>query len=487
MFQELVQSAYIILTAVKVGFKMDPEAISLATDHSMITIPLYEIIRKELIQLGKELISTERSTPNANVPIDKLKVFLGIDVHMEKRFGPCPDIDEGSCDFTYESLSSLSRHELKGLKDMIDRLQILLSSSMFYEDFNVAFTELSKLSYRTFLDRYSDFSISRFAIPRGRILLAMYKSTIDWRFFKSKDDYYKFIKFVFVWLFETKNTISKILKPSHKPESDTRFYLNSNHHFIDYLKDVSREFSILLIRYQALRAMAQSLYPVDLRSFCDNLYLVTIKDQHHLTLLKANQNFGEYYRLRTVFFELLLGGVWKFKKNGWVIPATEATIFGDVNVRAMDVSIKDLSNFGFQSTPNRQEVSYWKFHFRIVGPESKRQIQDKKKFIAYLEETQTKWRNIRDRRRNQGTLPKRKTITEPLNATILCFPISTLYAIDSYPLTQKDIFLNDDDYEVCSNIVEKIYHHCMNSMQNIRDICADDLLKFRDRFFLVSG
>lgn len=459
-FQGIVKGAYIMMTAIQVGYKIDFNMICSA-------------IRDEKAEVSSLLQIENIIDPKIFFRDGVSNVFFNLDVYMYKKFGNCPDIDERSLDFTYESLCKLSSQELSGLKSLIDRLQIMICSSMFYQDFEEAFLRLSKLACGAFLDRSSNFDISRFGTPRGRVLLAMYRATTESTFFQDKAVYNKFIKLVLVWLFNTINLISKILKPSHKLKDESRYYLDSPMKTNTYSVELTLELQYLLNRYEVLQGTVQSFHPVDLKSFCDNLYMATIKDLIHLLLDRTSQGMGIYYRVRKVLFELLLGGEWNFKKNLWTMPTREAIFFEHLGHKYNGIRTKNWIQPRFHY--DKAYKRHWEFNFRRVGPESKGQIQEKILCMAYLLNIKIKWCALRDQRIQIGYISPRASNTELLNAPNLCFPNSMLFANVSYPLILYRIFLNFEDHEIYLDPVDILYHNLMNTMQHSLDICSYDL------------
>lgn len=304
---------------------------------------------------------------------ETLKQFLNLDVSIVKLYGPTFEIDD-SYSFSYDVMSGLDVDELLWLRDFIDRIQILIISGTCNEDFEEGFRQLSNAPGYNFMNGKSKFNLSKFRTGRVKRILVVYKATAIARFFlKYGSLYEKLIKNVYEWFVRKSELISKILKPSQKTESSSKFEsvleipnwleLHDFEAFAELTKTFRIFFNNRLSEYRN-KYFGHGYWRE--RATEDLLEEMIIKVDKGMS--KSFKDMLIFLRVRKIFFDFLIGNEFKYKKNGWVILTKEMKFLGRMETV---VSKKLYINWPYyncmlDSGPNYR-VS---FNFRKVGPET---------------------------------------------------------------------------------------------------------------------
>lgn len=411
--------------------------------------------------------------------VSELKRVFDSDVVMNREFGPCPSFDEESVSFSYESLSNVPTYELHSIKNLIERIQTLISSSILYDDFRMSFEVLSGFNYGNFIDEDQKVDSRRFKTLRGRKLLAIYIATSNASFFNDKRQYDEFIKCIMMWLIQIVDRISQVLSPSQKLGEASRYQLN---HQPLFLKQDKLLFMPLILRYRAFLTMCYFSKSIDLESFRDSLYLMTMEDQNNLELAKISGEEVKYYRIRKVFIDFLFGKI-VTKKNGWII-LTKEIIFMEKVCQFENPDISWMYTFRrneqyqwLETFMRHNSMTHWAFNFRKVGPKITRTIDDELSRLE-LGSIQKSGKEALERGAQSMSIKDRLIppglFTRPLLHTYSCFPHYWQYSAVIAPLSQEGVFLNLEDRRTYMEVIRTLYTDTMKTLQLIREICSND-------------
>lgn len=358
--QGFVQAAYVIMTAQEVGFDYDFEHILSTINSENVLVPGASVLKDYFHE-----ISTNKS-----VSLDLFQVFFNFDIYFVKTFGL--NYKNESMSFEYDNLCNLSTEELVHIKSLIDRIQLLMVTSIFCVDFRVALKRLEQCQPENFIDGLPEFDYSKINSVRVRFILAIYKSTIVKKFMKNTALATDFRIMIYAWLFHKIELISKILKPSQKSIDDSKFfsslYIPSNDIFFNNKR---------IIQYFRLYfTISQPSYNTDLIGYRRRIYNSVMMDCRQWWFFNSYYCLCLHLKVRKTFFNFLLGSI-EVDKWGRAINTKEFLF-----LKHLEICFVNLSSHSFASK-GTNTTYYETLQVRSLSERESEFKAFKKKWIKY--------------------------------------------------------------------------------------------------------
>lgn len=317
MIQQFVHGAYIIFTSWEVNHHCKYEDI------------LSRISLKHIDQPGLSLFTRyfDNYLKNEFEAVPKVfdnyfLAFLNLDMFFSK-IGFSLSLDEMS--FEYEALSCLSNERLLELGDLIDRIQILISSHCLCDDFRVALKRLLNCSGYNFSNRRSEFDFSNTVNNQKRImkLLAMYRATTKPSFFATDFEYYTFLRKTYEWLIRKSELITSILYPSRRKKDESRFYVSLL--FLDDLPkaEISTLAKEVIPYFRICLTINQPLFTNRLRHCQYCLFMPFMKQIQKSKYTESSESSVLQSRIRKIFLDFLVGYSFEYNRSGTLVLTKE--------------------------------------------------------------------------------------------------------------------------------------------------------------------
>lgn len=434
LLKQLIHGAYVIFTSWEVNHKCDYKRVRSIVSPERIDLPGISLFNRYFEKYCKD---DPEEVPK--VFDNEFFDFLDLDPLFPKNMDVYYSMNE-PMSFDYVALSYLTGKELVELKDLIDRIQILISSGCRYVDFRVAFKFLSDCPRYNFTNYRSefDFTKSRQNQLRFQKLLAMYMATTKKSFFRSAEEYYKFLKQVYQWLLHKTELINSILHPSRTMLDDSRFYVSLS--LLRDLPDTDKEmfFSKVIPYFRLHLTMSQPHYTCELEGYQDHLFKMFMEQYQKLELQVMFKNFVLYLRIRKIFLDFLLGNRLQSDRCG-TIRKTKAAYY---LLRLYYSHLRKEMSEPFSQSVTGLPRLYFQAPIRLLWQSFER----KRLRVTF----RTDFNSIKE---VSEILPNRAAL--PAEETVL-FPFPTLTMIFEHLVYDRQLFKTTEDQKLHSTWVE----HC---------------------------
>lgn len=455
--QSLVQGAYILLTARELNFSCDHKAILTAA------LPVFQEPTQfesrcednvyRLLQLL--LLTCSDRHPSGNTSTISFLMFFEFDMYMINIWEESCELENSSSSFSYDELSPIDTEELIGLKALIERIRILICLRTSYDNFEEPLYKLSQPSLDIFMD--GNFIISAFNTGRIRQVLAVYRAISDSSFFKTKVDYYGFIKRVYQWFIEVSRTISRILNPSHR---GSRIKFNFNN--LKIFGGIEKQIACLISRFRIFTTLSSCFDTGKVQELREFFFFWTIEGEGHSIV--DYDEVPKYLKIKKVFLDFLLGHKFEYSKGGCIILTEEMGFLRNVEAKIYRAYYLPWC------------LVFRAYKFRILGLENEDQKRFKKSRMIELQELQQKMISTRKHRLRNGMIPRITPIDGlPLMGPLhIGFPNYWLYDLLS-AATPGGGFETRKDKDIYVEIVESWYQSSMQFIELCLELYSIDV------------